>query len=91
VAGTTQTQAGATALTGEINVVATVGTTSDGVKLPSAEAGLTCTVINNGANTLNLYPAVGDDLGAGIDTSVNVSAGTNVTYTAYDSTNWESV
>ena len=62
-AGSTQTQAGATALTSTINIVDTVGTAGDGVALPSAKAGMRCTVVNNAAvNGVAIWPASGDQI-----------------------------
>jgi hypothetical protein len=47
------------------------------------------TIINNGAQTLRIYPASGDNLGAGVNTATTLAAGSNVSYVAYDATNWE--
>lgn len=86
-ASTTQTQ-GQGALTAEINEISTVANANDTVTLPSAVAGMKITIINNGANLLQIYPASGDDLGAGVNTSTTLAAGANATYCAYDTTNW---
>jgi len=90
-AGTTQTQAGATALTTELNVVGTVANTSDAIKLPTAISGIKIKIVNNGANALAVWPNTSDNLGAGVDTvdASTLAAGANRTYMAYDSTNWE--
>ncbi len=87
-ASTTQTQ-GQGALTADVNEVATVANANDTVTLPSAVAGMEITVINNGANTLKIFPASGDNLGAGVDTSTTLAVGSNVTYASYNATNWE--
>jgi len=84
-------QASATQLTTDINELSTVATGGDSVKLPTAAAGLTITVINNGASACDVFPNTSDDLGAGVDTAVSLAAGANITYAAYDATNWESV
>jgi len=89
-ASTTQTQ-GQGALTTSINEVATVANTNDTVTLPSAIAGLEVVVINNGANSLQIFPASGDDLGQGVDTATTLSGGSNISFFTYDATNWESV
>lgn len=86
-ASTTQTQ-GQGPLTTELNEVSTVANANDTVTLPTAVAGLRITVINNGANTLKIYPASGDNLGAGVDTSTTLATSTVRTYIAYDATNW---
>jgi len=88
-AGTTQTQAGGLALIGEVNEVSTVANVNDTVVLPAAAAGIKVVIINNGANTLRIYPASGDDLGQGADTFTSLAAGSNITFVAYDATNWE--
>lgn len=90
-ASTTQSQ-GQQPLTKEVNEVSTVANTNDTVTLPAA---LTyakyCTIINNGANTLQIFPASGDNLGAGVDTATTLASGSNITFVNYDATNWESV
>lgn len=80
---------GGSPLTTDINEVSTVGTTGDSVTLPTAVAGLEVTIINNGANACDVFPASGDNLGAGLNTAASLAAGTNITYVAYDATNWE--
>jgi hypothetical protein len=90
-ASTTQTQVGGTALTKDINNISVVANANDTVTLPSASAGRRCAIINNGAQTLKIYPASGDNLGAGVDTSTTLASGSNRNYVAYDSTNWEIV
>lgn len=89
-ASTTQTQ-GNGALLSSKNEVSTVATTNDTVTLPTASAGLDCIIINNGANTLQIFPASGDDLGAGVDTATTLAAGSTVRYLAWDSTNWATI
>lgn len=87
-ASTTQTQ-GQGAITTEIAVVATVANANDTVTLPSAEPGVPCFVVNNGANTLQIFPASGDNLGAGVNTATTLAAGSNRKFVAIDTTNWE--
>lgn len=89
-ASTTQTQ-GQQALTNDINEISVCANTNDTVTLPVALAGRHCTVINNGAQTLKIFPASGDDLGLGVNTSTTIIAGTRVFYVAYDSTNWKAI
>ena len=60
-ASTTQSQ-GQGALTAEINEISTVANASDTVTLITAAAGVNQTIINNGANDLQIFPASGDDL-----------------------------
>lgn len=87
-ASTTQSQ-GQQPLTTDINEISTCTNANDVVTLPSAIKGLTISIFNNGAQTLQIYPASGDDLGAGVNNSTTLAAGSNVTYIAYDTTNWE--
>lgn len=87
-ASTTQSQ-GQGALTTNVNEVATVANANDTVTLPAAVANARVVVINNGANTLQIFPASGDNLGAGVDTSTTLASGSNVVFVAYNSTNWE--
>ncbi len=91
-AGTTQTQAGATALTKNTNRVTVVGTNGDGVKLPTAVAGLEILIINDdSAQTLKIWPATGDAIDGGSANAVDanqLAAGSSRRYIAVDATNW---
>lgn len=89
-ASTTQTQ-GQGPLTAEINEVSTVANTNDTVTLVTAFTGQCQIIINNGANTLRIFPASGDNLGAGVDTATTLASGANVKFCAYNATNWESI
>lgn len=81
IAGTTQTQAGATALTGAVNVIGTVGTTSDGVILPVAEVGDSVFVRNGGANTAKVYPPLGGAVNGGTaNAAVTLASGASTTF-----------
>ena len=91
-AGITATNPGGqgdSALVSSINEISTVGTTNDAVTLPSAVAGLNVKVINNGANTLEIWPASGDNLGAGVDTATTLASGSNLYLVAYNLISWE--
>jgi hypothetical protein len=87
-AATTQTQ-GQKPITRKISHVTVVANANDVVTLPQAEAGLEVIVINDGANTLQVFPASGDDLGAGTNTSTTQAAGTNKRYVGLSATKWE--
>lgn len=78
-------------LTAQVNEVSIVATTNDSITLPVAAPGRTVNVINNGANTLKIFPAEGDNAGAGVDVSFTLASGNNIQLIAYDSTNWERV
>lgn len=93
VAGTTQDQTGATALTADINFVATAAASLDGVALPSAVAGRVVKVINAGGQSVQVWPATGDQIGSatvnGVDTGGAITALTGSrTYAAINTTNW---
>lgn len=80
-AGTTQTQAGATALTGTVNVVGTVAVANDGVILPVVEKGDNIFVRNGGANTVKIYPPVGGAVNGGTaNAAVTLAAGASTTF-----------
>lgn len=64
-------QASATALTTMINRVATVATAGDSIKLPASAPGMEVVVINNGANSCQIF-------GAGTDTINGVATATGV-------------
>lgn len=87
-ASTTQTQ-GQQPLTRNLNEVSTVGNANDVVTLPGAYESAEIKIINNGANVLQIFPASGDNLGAGVNNSTTLASGSNITFVAYDSTNWE--
>ncbi len=86
-ASTTQTQ-GNGPLTKDINEVSVCASTNDTVTLRSAVAGAMQALVNNGAQTLQIFPASGDDLGAGVDTAETLAAGEAVVYRAFDGTTW---
>lgn len=89
-AGTTQTQAGATAMTASINDVETVANVNDGVKLPTAVPGLVRYVSNNGANSMRVYPNTSDTVNGGsVNVHVDQAAGNKTMYVAMTTTNWE--
>ena len=86
-ASTTQSQ-GQGALTAQVNEISTVANKDDTVTLPTAVTGIMIEIINNGANTLLIFPASGDDLGLGVDTAEELEANERVMFVAYTTTNW---
>jgi hypothetical protein len=76
-------------LTTTYNVVTTCAHANDAVTMPPALAGRRVTIWNKGAQTLEIWPASGDDCGSGVDTAVTLAASSHVTYVARDATNWE--
>lgn len=79
------------ALTAQVNEVSVVTNLDGSITLPPASAGRTVNIINNGDNTLTIWPAEGDNAGAGVDASLTLASGNNFQLLAYDSTNWEKV
>lgn len=79
-----------TLLTTEINEVSTVAANA-GVRLPTAAAGKKVSIVNNGANTLLVWPFSGDDLGAGTNTNTTLAVGVGIDFHCYGSNNWYSV
>jgi hypothetical protein len=84
-------QSGATELSDVYSVVTSVSS-GQGVKLPTASAQLTYTVVNTTATNLLVYPNVSDKINGGsADAAVTVAAGSSVTFIAKDSTDWYSL
>ena len=70
-------QGSAVQLDDTYNVISTVGTAGDSVKLPPVFVAESIMYIKNDAatNAMDVFPASGDDAGAGTDTAVSVAAG----------------
>ena len=82
-------QTSATAMTARDNNFTTVATAADSAKLPTARAGLTVIVRNNGAAALAVFPASGGAINGGsTNASVTLPAGTQMSFTAISSTAW---
>ena len=86
-ASTDQTQ-GLAVLTHEINEIATCANTSDVVTLPPCSPGMRVMVINSGAETLQIYPSSGDDLGGGANASTTLATTKSAEFIGYNNTNW---
>ena len=91
-AGSTQTQAGATALTKDINIITVSGTNGDGVKLPTAVAGSEIIIINSdSAQTIQIWPNTDDTIDSGSANAVDsnaLDAGGKRAYVADGAVNW---
>jgi len=92
VAGTVSaagtTQGDATALTKTVNMI-TTATANQGVKLPTAAAGLTIKVVNTTAVTIKVYPNTSDVIDGGtVNVGVNLSPYSSVELVAQDDTDW---
>jgi hypothetical protein len=76
-------QGSATQLDDSFNVITTVATGGDSVKLPPVFGLYSIVFIkNDGANAADVFPASGDDLGAGVDTAVSLAAGKSMSFIA---------
>ena len=85
-AGTTQGDA--TALTKTVNMI-TSATANQGVKLPTAAAGLSIKVINTTAVTIVVYPNTSDVIDGGtVNVGVNLSPYSSVELVAQDAVDW---
>lgn len=90
-ASTTQTQ-GQGALTKVLNQVSVCANANDTVTLPAARKGLVCVVANDGAQTLQVFPASADAIDAlSANASTTVAAGKRRIFYALDGTTWVSV
>jgi len=87
VASTIQTQ-GQQTLAATFNEVATVANENDVVTLFPAVKGIEVVVKNGGTNTLQIFPASGDDLGNGVDASILLSPSGSMCFFGFDATNW---
>jgi len=72
-ASTTQTQ-GNGVLTAAVNEIATVANDNDVVTLPVIAEGDEVSVINNGDNELQIFPASGENLGNGLNAPVKLES-----------------
>ncbi len=95
-AGTTQTQGGGLALTAQVNDIETIENDNDTVVLPSltSTGSLSVIVVNDdasGSNILQIFPASGDDLGAGINVATTLEANESIVFTGIDATEWHMV
>nr|SMH63352.1 Hypothetical protein FSTVLC9_317 [Faustovirus] len=87
-------QASATLLTFPVNIVATVATAGDSVKLPVAAdwEDRLIVVKNTAANSMDLFPNTGDNINAlGDDTALAVAAGVSVQLVSVGSGTWQVV
>jgi len=84
------TNTSATAITTDINLVQGVNA-STGVSLPTATAGRVVRIVNRGANTLNVYPAVGGYIdGLSINVAFLLPVNGFVEFLATSTTQWYS-
>ena len=90
-ASVTQTQGGGLALVSSYNEVATVANDGDALTAMSVDVGRRLIVINNGANPLQLFPDVGDNIGGGLNTAIIVESAHVAVFLGRDVTNWDTL
>lgn len=88
-ASVTQTQVGGLALLSSYNEIATVANEGDALTAFGVAEGSRLVVVNNGANGLQLFPASGDNFGAGVDASITIAANSVGVFLGRDATNWD--
>ena len=82
-------QANATQINIGFNSVSTVATTGDSVKLPDNVLSQTVVVFNGGANSLNLFPFLGDSINLqAVNTSIAVPSGSTASCYGVGVTQW---
>lgn len=84
-------QANAFQLNPGINNVVIAASPNSSVVLPGDVIGQTCVVVNLSANTINIYPAVGDTIDAlGTNNPFTLAAGSRVIFIGTNFTKWNS-
>jgi hypothetical protein len=79
-------------LTKKINEIDTVASSGDSVTLyDGILAGISFeqVIINNGANPLGVFPALGHDCGAGANAKITVGPNSITRFTSYSATEWK--
>ena len=73
----------------EISVCANAG---DAVTLPTAKAGQLVIIVNNGANSADVFPASGDKIdGGSTNAAFALAAGANALFICQDATDWDTL
>lgn len=87
-ASTTQTQ-GYGGLTHDINEIAVCANSNDVVTMMRAIPGLKIVVANNGSQTLQVFPASGDNfVGSSANASTTINAGSAKHFISYSNASW---
>lgn len=87
-ASVTQTQ-GQVPLTSDLNQFSIVANDGDATTLPKAIVGKEITIINDGLNTLQIFPVLDDDLGNGPNISVELEINESVEFISFSNTTWK--
>ena len=75
----------------EINVVDTVVTAGDSVRLVQGKPGYRLLIMNHTANACDVFGWPGADIGAGVDVAISLAAGASVDYQCWATGSWEAV
>lgn len=82
-------QANATQVVAMQVQVSTVASAGDSIKLPPSQAGLELVIVNNGANSMNVFPATGEQInGGGANAAVAQAAAAVTFYMCFVSGSW---
>lgn len=86
-------QASALQLTKDVNRVTTVASSGDSVKLPPGLPGMKVVVINDGANSMSVYPTSGEEIDAlGVDAAFALTTtAKNTTFVCASAGLWKSI
>ncbi len=72
--------------------IAVCGNSGDAVTLPAAVAGQLVIIVNNGANSADVFPASGDKIdGGSANAAFALAAGANALFICQDGTDWDSL
>lgn len=78
-------------LTNDYNVITTAAASPSGSTLPTATVGRTVTIVNKGANTVNVFPASGGTIdGLSANASIALPAANVMVFRASSTTQWYS-
>jgi hypothetical protein len=79
-------------ITTEFYEIATCANAGDACTLPSSVAGQLVIVVNNGANSADVFPASGDKIdGGSANAAFALAAGANALFICQDGTDWDSL
>lgn len=72
--------------------ISTCANAGDAVTLPAASAGLMVIVVNNGAESADVFPASGDKIdGGSTNAAYSLASATNTIFICQDATDWDTV
>jgi hypothetical protein len=79
-------------ITTEFYEIAVCGNAGDACTLPAAVAGQLVIIVNNGANSADVFPASGDKIdGGSANAAFSLAAGANALFICQDGTDWDSL